>query len=197
MDTLSDDDLRGIERWGKAFTRRGVYARTNKAKSFVELMTALDFVRSARVEYGVELLRLESREPPEPDIRCVCDGHFLSMELSELMDEELVARKATLNEPWATYNEPFFSASQWTRPKFRAAVARIVHEKGSRKYESNGMAVGVDALLMHTSEPWLSPSDCADWLLPRFQLPENIRSAFLLFGAHGIGGRHSPVLRVS
>jgi hypothetical protein len=104
----------------------------------------LDFAKASRMQIDEDLV--EVRNPPEPDIRCSCEGHSTYFELGRLLDQglqrlRLKARRIAPQQVSCDYN----SVGLPERDVLRAKL--------SKSYSTSGLPL--ELLLYFDAESWL------------------------------------------
>jgi len=112
-----------------------------KAKPQHELSVFLDFAKAAGI--SIDTSTVESRNPPEPDIRCICASEPVYFELGRILDPYMQNRrkKALKNAP-----------TQVSVNTNRAGVPErdMLQEKLSKHYQTDG--VPLELLLYYDTE---------------------------------------------
>jgi hypothetical protein len=183
----SEDDLNGLRRWVRIMNDRGhasMFAReTPDDLAIVERLTAQEWCKAVRAKYGLNADGVESNQDPKgvPDCLAYIDGARVSLELTELVDGQLLdqIRDAKANgQNLSAYEGEGFVRSQWDMSRFVQALTECIRKK-DQKYQRNSNEV--DVLIIHTDEPWLSPGKIDEYLLQsEFKPTKTIHSAYLL-----------------
>lgn len=200
----SDSDLyEGVERWAGIMNERGhasAFARLNtEDKQIVERSTAQDWCDAVRHNYGLVVEKVRSNPDPNgvPDCFADCNGETISLELTELVDAELldeISKARKRGVVLTSYSGEGFQKAQWDESRFTQMLSRRLDAKKTN-YERNNAIV--DVLIIHTDEPWLSPAQVQEWL-PRCELEPNqyVRSAYLLMTYCPGDPESCPVFRI-
>jgi hypothetical protein len=104
----------------------------------------LEFARAARLQ--VEEPSVEVRQPPEPDIRCICEGQPVYFELARLLDQGMqrLRLKAMRNAPQPVTCDP---------KDVGLPERDVLRPKLSKTYSTRG--VPLELLLYFDAENWL------------------------------------------
>lgn len=188
---MIEDDMDG---WIDAINKRGMFARrTNADKPIVEVSTAQEWSKSVNAAFGMEVTGIMSVASDPPDCIGTYRGKPFSIELAELLKNEVRAMKARAGKS----GEPIdlFTAGLWTADLLCRSINTRLDDKQDRYARSS---VIVDALVIHSDEDWLQASDVKLWLGEgmAFEPRPNIRSAYLLLTYQPQFAPHWPVFRL-
>lgn len=197
---FSEEDFAELDRLVDMMNRRGhahVFARESaEDKQIVECLTAQEWCDAMNEQFGVTITGVESKEDDPPDCIAVYNGKQISIELAELVDSVVLSRIAEARRAGLriTAYDQLFSLAQWSPEKFKSAIDNLVDSK-QRKYGPR--RITVDALIIHTGEPWLSPTDVAKWLPNMsFEARPIARACYLLMDYFPGFAVHWPVFRI-
>lgn len=169
--------------WIEARNIAGEFARTSSAdKPIIDVEIAEEWAKAMKLEWGTEITEIKSWAPNPPDCVATCDGKPLSIELVEFIDGSRVAKNAAAKKIGIAYpthcHGPDFINSIWTKDRFVTKLIDLIDAKNG-KYAKRD--VSVDAIVIHTDEPFLARSQVEDWLAGcKFEAHSQLRSAFLL-----------------
>ncbi|UMA64076.1 hypothetical protein LVO79_13720 [Roseivivax marinus] len=166
------------------------YARRDaEDKALVESEVLKAWIESLSLRGTQSIGNWQLNENDPPDAFVEIDKRFRSVELKELVDGEALrridgARKRGIS---LTSSSPeVFHETQWTRDRFKKEILEIVHDADS-KYEQRSSRKdiphldGIDFLIIHTDEDWLSVYDVEKWITEiQFQPTPHISHAHLL-----------------
>ena len=103
-----------------------------------------DFAKAANIH--VDEASVELRDPPEPDIRCICDGERVYFELGRLLDPGMqrLRLKAMRNAPKPVAVDP---------NGVGLPERDVLRNKVSKTYETGGLPL--ELVLYFDAENWL------------------------------------------
>ena len=184
----SDEELLdGIRYWARIMNERGhapMFARkTPEDLAIVERSTAREWCRAVHSKYGLNVDNVTSNPDPKgvPDCFANLNGQEISIELTELVDGPLLDQICDAQgrgQVISAHVGEAFLSSLWDEQRFNRALSDRFSAKSNKYLRNNEV---VDALIIHTDEPWLSPQQVEEWI-PHCELkPTNqIKSAYLL-----------------
>lgn len=166
-------------------------ADDKETQKLVEKQVASMWVEAMGTDSGKSVadLRLnDSRTDDPPDAYCSVDGINTSLELTELVDGQFLAKAKARNiqldlaEPskrLTASSSEGFPQTQWDEVRFlRELKSRI--QKKVELYSNRGL--NFDVLVIYTGEFWLSPADAGAWLSDfSFDSKGVFRECYLLF----------------
>ena len=151
-------------------------SETDADKAIVEQSTAEEWREAMLCEFGVHFGPMLQNPDDPPDFWTAKDGRRVAVELVQMVNQKHKQRAMNGESP---YHGTLFTDMQWTRERLVETLAGILKAKGD-KYTNRGICI--DALVVHTDEPWLNSQTARSWLSTDSVLPHpNISSAYLLF----------------
>ncbi|HCQ63813.1 MAG TPA: hypothetical protein DIU07_00940 [Rhodobacteraceae bacterium] len=171
------------------------------SKAATEQSWAGEWAIAAKEQLGLVVEDVVMNASDPPDAVATIAGQFVSVELAEFVDGGLISGlKMYRQKPEhsgkrpTSYNDPFFTAAQWTQDRFIKELNRLLDGKHA-KYVKRELVF--DYLVVFSAEPRLFPRDVADWLLRNpIARRESLRCVhFLMDYQPGRPGRH-PVFHV-
>lgn len=206
---MSEDQV--LKRWASLMNARGIAGlgarETAEEKQIVERGILQDFIATIEQAAKVRVSDVADAEPPEPDFKANVNGHRLHIELTELIDPELVREakriRRTPDHPLNGEALAFDTSFDW----FSTILGSAIRKKDERYA---GRDVKIDVLLVWNEAEQLGIEDTDTWL-KAFQLPvlQNIHSVYLQswyhphyaarptwsLRAHRLIGEMVPILR--
>jgi predicted TIM-barrel fold metal-dependent hydrolase len=169
-----------------------VFAADDKeTQKLVEEQVARMWAEAIELDFdtSVKDLRLhESRADEPPDAYCTVNGKDTSLELTELVDGQFLARAkarnikldpADSNKRLAASSSEGFRQTQWDKGRFLEALNSRFQKK-VELYQKRGLSF--DVLVIYTGEFWLSPAEVDVWLSDSsFDSKGVFRECYLLF----------------
>ena len=177
MNTIERDDeglLTKIEaeiEWRR--TRRRIYASfwESRSKAVKERGIVCDFLKAVEIKNGslwIKAVKANPHDPPDC-VGTTFSGRFVAFEVTELVDKTAIEQNKATVRFW----------KEWPCPEFIGRLQAILSKKDQtqleRIYEAN-------ILIIHTDEPLLRPSECAEMLHQHtFKPCRELTKAYLLF----------------
>lgn len=195
MSNDSDDEFARIV---DAMNKRGnaaMFAGGNKDKQHIERQAAEEWASSMAETFGLEITNVRSSDNDPPDCYATLAGKTISIEMTELVDGDLLRKIDHARQAGHTANSStFFNDVQWTPSRLWTAIEKGVDDK-DRKYAARGLKF--DFLVMYTDEDWLSPQLVEATLKQRTMAPRGAFSAAYLLRTHFPGySEHWPVFEL-
>lgn len=126
-------------------------------KQDMEYCVVNEWMKAASCVFGYSFDNLGLGGDP-PDFRVSMDGEKVSVELTQLVNEEHKKRNINGKSP---FHGRLFQDMQWTPERFLEEL-RSSLEKKNRKYCRSGRKF--DVLVIHTAETWLEPERVKNWI---------------------------------
>ena len=185
-----------VQTWFAAMTKRGhasMFARpSNAEKCIVECQTAEEWARSVAAEGGSAVTEISSCSSDPPDCVGLRDGLPIKIELAELLHGNALHRVDVARRKGLAGLS--FDELQWNDTLFRERVNAILNRKQEKLASAN---LTIDALVIHTDEPWLSPHQMRIWTpTEAFARRSNITTAYLLRTYVPNYAAHWPVFKI-
>jgi hypothetical protein len=139
-------------------------AETHDEKQIVEFSTVRDWVDAMRQSYGVVISDLAQIQQAGADFSARCGGRMISIELTELVNAELlreIARERRGYDP-LSYDAKF-RKSQWASEQFKSKIDERISAKEEFCARQELPRI-LDALVIHTDEDWLLSTQVREWL---------------------------------
>ncbi|HWW26883.1 MAG TPA: hypothetical protein VNZ85_13405 [Caulobacter sp.] len=172
-------NAKGIQYWADLIERKphaSTFVRNDDDdKRIVERGVMEEWRRSLEKEFGIAITEVTQVLLDPPDFHACVNGSHRAIELAELVDKRAVTRAIRAKQ--GRCEPPRFEQLQWDRSRFETAIKKLVDDK-QRKYEGR---VNIDALIIHSAEPWLQAAQVRQWLPSLgFEVPSSIARAYLL-----------------
>jgi len=165
---MSLDDISEINRIASMMNKRGhahLFAReTAVDKHINEHIVFQEWCEAMLAEFGKKIELVQQGFDSAPDFFAKCEGRKISVELTELVNSEIleqVARTRKAGERATAVS--MFDAAQWTKPLFEERIITLLDSK-HKKYMRREPSLVMDALVIYTDEDWLSPFNVSEWL---------------------------------
>lgn len=171
-------------RWADIMNKRGhapEFARvTAEDACIVQKSTAYEWADAMRAKYQLDVTGVASNGLGPPDCIARCNGRLLSLELSELVNPVILSKISRARREGRTISasDELFDEAQWTPELLSQRVNKLLDKK-HRRYATKGQVF--DVLIIHSAEPWLSPTQVEAWLTKlTFEPRSSFTAAYLL-----------------
>ncbi|EEW26845.1 hypothetical protein [Rhodobacter ferrooxidans] len=170
--------------------QRGILERRD-----LELSVALEWARSAAAVFGLDVTEIRSNPADPPDCVASVNGRQVGIELTELVDGELLAELKFRSEQdgrrITSHHSTVFMRAQWDEMRFRAYIDRLLDKKAAKA------KVPFDFLVVYSAETYLSCELVRQWMTNAPFAPRaGIGAAhFLMDYVPGVS-EHWPVFRL-
>ncbi len=186
-----------LYRWVRIVNKGSGYAgifnyETSDDKRRVETFTIEEWRSSMAAEFGVQVDAPQMNPNDPPDFFVSVRGEKLNVELVQLVEQEHKKRAMKGETPFAGQ---LFLDMQWSRERLLSKLRQLIFKKGEKYQKAE---LGIDVLLIHTGETWLSSNEAGTWISgEKIEPHPSIRSVYLLFSYEpGRGVDHWPIIPV-
>ena len=197
------DDESELSRFADAINRRGhaaVFAQIShdaSHRSWTELNVAREWAKALYTLECVEIVSVHSVVSDPPDCLGYLDGREVTIELTEFVNRELLAKIDRYNREAgyrSTSNDMFFDEALWTEEKFTEKLGKEITSK-NEKYRSRSLLI--DYLILYSGEDWLTPHQIKEWLdRAKFQPTSNIAACYFVRDYIPSYSEHWPIFKV-
>jgi hypothetical protein len=178
---MTDMDGKELERIAKQMNDRGhasmLAYETQDDLRALERIVANEWATAMRVKFGLDISNVRSNPAPiePPDCFAACNGHEITIELTELVNGEVLDR---FRRSQLSHAE-IFNETQWTTDLLVRKIAEQLDKKNIKYARRPNFQI--DALVIYSDETWLSP-DLIQRAISETVFPSRhtIRNAFLI-----------------
>ncbi|MEO9969300.1 MAG: hypothetical protein ABJG15_05645 [Hyphomonadaceae bacterium] len=198
---MNDDELESVQRAVRLINSRGhagAFAKkTREDQISLEKLVAIEWTKSAQVAFGLNVSSLEHNLVDPPDCFAEIDGRKIAIELTELVNSNLLDDIETYNREnglRVTSADRFYHHAQWNLELFKTRLDERIDKK-QESYEKRG--IFVDVLVVHSDEPWLSPYHVETWISSlNFKARPNLFSVHFIQSYFPGYSKHWPIFRL-
>lgn len=165
---MSADPKKTIYRFIEEINARGnagIFANEGaEAQLRAERIQLGMWLQASSRKFGLDVKDWKRPSADPPDFRVLIDENWQSLELTELVDGDFLARAKFGREndlSYTAYAGEGFQDSQWAKVKFLNVLRKLVDRKLKRYASKN---VQIDYLVICTAEAWLNSKDVESWL---------------------------------
>lgn len=196
---VEEEDFSDLVPWIEKINRRGhagLFAQEGREdRRIVELSAAEEWSRATFAKYGISARNIRSNPDDPPDCFADVVGKTISIEMTELIDGQILARikhKSRQGQSVTSGGGSLFADAQWTKERLATGLAELIQNKATKLKKHP-----VDCLVIYSGEPWLSAPDVENWLSTlTFKKPATISAAYLLLEYSPGYSNQWPVFRL-